>query len=50
MRIVQFTHNSFFLKKNVKLGRIVEHWLLNKLGMKSTPRFFDLIREAEIAG
>jgi len=34
----------------LNLGRLLEHWLLNKLGMKSTPRFFDLIREAEIAG
>ena len=34
----------------LNLGRIVEHWLLNKLGMKSAPLFFDLIREAEIAG
>ena len=34
----------------LNLGRIVEHWLLNKLGMKNAPLFFDLIREAEIAG
>jgi len=34
----------------LNLGRIVEHWLLNKLGMKSAPLFFDLIREAEISG
>jgi len=34
----------------LNLGRIVEHWLLNKLGIKSTPHYFDLIREAEIAG
>ena len=34
----------------LNLGRIMEHWLLNKLGMKSVPRFFDLIREAKIAG
>ncbi|MEE9377457.1 MAG: hypothetical protein V3V33_05430 [Candidatus Lokiarchaeia archaeon] len=34
----------------LNLGRIIEHWLLNNLGMKSAPLFFDLIREAEIAG
>jgi hypothetical protein len=33
----------------LNLGRILEHWLLNKLGMKSAPLFFDFIREAEIA-
>ena len=33
----------------LNLGRILEHWLLNKLRMKSAPLFFDLIREAEIA-
>jgi len=33
----------------LNLGRIIEHWLLNKLGMKSLSHFFDLIREAEIA-
>ena len=32
------------------LGRIVEHWLLNKLGMKRAPFYSDLIRDAEIAG
>ena len=34
----------------LNLGRIVEHWLLNKLGMKSAPFYSDLIRDAEIAG
>ena len=34
----------------LNLGRIIEHWLLNNLGMNSAPLFFDLIREAEIAG
>ncbi len=34
----------------LNLGRIVEHWLLNNLGMKSAPLFFDKIREAEIVG
>ena len=34
----------------LNLGRIIELWLLTSLGMKSTPRFVDLIREAEIAG
>ncbi len=34
----------------LNLGRIVEHWLIIKLGMKSAPFFRDLIREAEIAG
>ncbi len=34
----------------LNLGRIVEHWLLNKLGIKSAPFYSDLIRDAEIAG
>ncbi len=34
----------------LNLGRIVEHWLLHELGMNNAPLFFDLIREAEIAG
>ena len=34
----------------LNLGRIVEHWLLNKLGMKRAPFYSDLIRDAEIAG
>ncbi len=34
----------------LNLGRIVEHWLLNKMGMKSAPFYSDLIRDAEIAG
>jgi len=34
----------------LNLGRIMEHWLLNKLGIKSAPFYSDLIRDAEIAG
>lgn len=34
----------------LNLGRIVEYWLLNTLGMKSASFSFDLIRETEIAG
>jgi len=34
----------------LNLGRIIEHWLLNNLGMNNAPLFFDLIREAKIAG
>ena len=34
----------------LSLGRIIELWLLHKLGMSSTPPSFDLIRGAEIAG
>ncbi|MFW9873472.1 MAG: hypothetical protein ACFFG0_10235 [Candidatus Thorarchaeota archaeon] len=33
----------------LNLGRILEHWLLNKLGMKRAPFYSDLIRDAEIA-
>lgn len=33
----------------LNLGRILEHWLLNRIGMKSANYGVDLIREAEIA-
>lgn len=34
----------------LNLGRIMEHWLLNKLEINNAPYYSDIIKEAEIAG